>query len=335
MPRKPEVDERLRLVLKVAHLFYEREMTKTDIAHEIGASTTQVARLLAEAREQGFVRVEFSPPKLHVLSERLVGKYDWLRDVVVVSSADDLAFLRRMIGVAAAQYFEAHVSAGATVALGGGDTMYEMVMALPQEERDIRLVPTAIIDTGPVLMHIDPTVLVTILWVRSKRKPGQAHFATGLPFHQPLSRQKVKEEYEEFSRRRAVQEVLAEMKRADFVFASLGCLRADPDYEKLSPRPHQNLLKNLKLTAAQLIKEGALGDINYSFFNGEGRTIPDWNIFPSLGTEQVREMVRGGKNVVLAAGKYKLPALSAALKGRLFNVLITDEVAAKKLLDSE
>ena len=43
MPRKTEVDGRLRLVLKVAHLFYEREMMKTDIAHDIGASTTQVA----------------------------------------------------------------------------------------------------------------------------------------------------------------------------------------------------------------------------------------------------------------------------------------------------
>ena len=32
MPRKPDVDERLRQVLKVAHLFYEKEMTKTDIA---------------------------------------------------------------------------------------------------------------------------------------------------------------------------------------------------------------------------------------------------------------------------------------------------------------
>ena len=335
MPRKPEPDERLRLILKVAHLFYEREMTKTDIAHEIGASTTQVARLLAEAREQGFVRVEFSPPKLHELGELLKHKYDWLRNAVVVSFADDLAFLRRMIGMAAAQYFEANVTPGATVALGGGDTMYEMVMALPHEERDIRLVPTAIIDTGPVLTHIDPTVLVTILWVRSGRMPGQAHFATGLPFHKPLSRQKVREEYEEFSRRRAVQEVLGEMQQADFVFASLGCLHVNPDYEKLSPRPHRNLLENLRLTAGGLIKEGAVGDINYSFFNEAGQTTLEWNVFPSLGVERVRGMVKSGKSVVVAAGKYKLPALRAALRGKLFNVLITDEAAAKELLDSD
>lgn len=334
MPRKPDVDERLRQVLKVAHLFYEKEMTKTDISHEIRASTTQVARLLEEAREQGYVQIEFSPPTLYDLGEQLKARFDWLRDAVVVSYADDLAFLRRMLGKAAAQYFEAAVPDGATVAIGGGDTMYEMVMALPREERNVFLVPAAIIDSGPVLTHIDPIVLLTLLWVRSGRRPGHAHFATGLPLNKPLSRQKIKEEYEEFCKRKAVQEVLAEMKRVDIVFASLGCLKADADYEKLSPRPHKYLLENLRLTEATLIREGAIGDINYSFFDEAGRTTPDWNVFPAIGVDRVKEMVKANKRVVVATGRYKLPSLKAALKGKLFNVLITDEVAARELLDS-
>jgi deoxyribonucleoside regulator len=332
MPRKPDAEERLQQVLKVAHLFYEKEMTKTDISHEIRASTTQVIRLLEEAKQQGYVRIEFSPPKLYELGEQLKRKFDWLREAVVVSYADDLGFLRRMIGKAAAQYFESAVTAGSKVAVGGGDTMYEMVMALPREERNVSLVPAAIIDTGPVLTHIDPTVLVTILWVRSGREPGLAHFATGLPLNKPLSRQKVKEEYEEFSRRRAVREVLTEMKRADFLFTSLGCLKADAAYEQLSPRPHKYLLENLRLSEGALNKEGAIGDINYSFFDAEGTTRSEWNVFPSLGVQAVQEMVRDGRKVVVAAGCYKLPSLKAALKGNLFNVLITDEVAAKELL---
>jgi deoxyribonucleoside regulator len=332
MPRKPDAGGRLRQVLKVAHLFYEREMTKTDISHEIRASSTQVARLLAEAREQGYVRIEFNPPKLYDLGEQLKNRYDWLQAAVVVSYADDLAFLRRMIGKAAAQYFEGVVEAGATVALGGGDTMYEMVMALPQEARDRKLVPAAVIDTGPVLTHIDPVVLVALLWVRSGRLPGRAHFATGLPMNKPLSRQKIREEYEEFSRRKAVQEVLAQMKRADFLFTSLGCLNVDPAYEKLAPRPHKYMLENLKLTDAALLKEGAVGDLNYSFFADDGTTAPEWNIFPALGVYEAQTMVKAKKTVVVATGRYKLAALRAALKGRLFNVLITDELAARELL---
>jgi deoxyribonucleoside regulator len=332
MPRKPEPEDRLRQVLKVAHLFYEQELTKTEISHEIRASSTQVARLLAEAREQGFVRIEFSPPKLYDLGERLKRKFAGLQDAVVVSYAADLTFLRRMIGKAAAQYFESAVGADSLIALGGGDTMYEMVMALPPTTRDVRLVPAAIIDSGPVLTHIDPTVLVSLLWVRSGRQAGKAHFATGLPFNRPLSRQKLKEEYEEFSRRKAVQEVLSEMKRADFLFTSLGCLRADANYEKLAPRPHRYLLENLRLTEAGLQREGVIGDLNCSFFDANGVTAPPWNIFPALGVEAVRAMVAARKTVVVAAGNYKLPALQAALKGQLLNVLITDEQAATALL---
>jgi DNA-binding transcriptional regulator LsrR (DeoR family) len=332
MPKKPEPEDRLRQVLKVAHLFYEKEMTKTEISHEIRASSTQVARLLAEAREQGFVRIEFSPPKLYDLGERLRRRFDWLREAIVVSTADDLAFLRRMIGKAAAQYFESAVGAGSLVALGGGDTMYEMVMALPQTQRDVRLVPAAIIDSGPVLTHIDPAVLVSLLWVRSGRQAGYAHLATGLPFNRLLPRQKMKEEYEQFSRRKAVQEVLMEMKRADFLFTSLGCLKADPDYLKLASRPHTFLLENLRLTESGLQREGVIGDLNYSFFDAHGKTSPNWNIFPALGVEAVREMIEADKTVVVAAGKYKLEALQSALKGRLLNVLITDEQAAEALL---
>lgn len=332
MPRKPEPEDRLRQVLKVAHLFYEQEMTKTEISHEIRASSTQVARLLAEAREQGFVRIEFSPPKLYDLSERLKRKFDGLRDAVVVTAAEDLAFLRRMIGKAAAQYFEANVDKDALVALGGGDTMYEMVMALPSRKREVRLTPAAIIDTGPVLTHIDPAVLVSLLWVRCGREAGHAHLVTGLPFNRPLSRQKLKEEYDEFSRRKSVHEVLTEMRRADFLFTSLGCLQTDPAYEKLAPRPHRYLLENLRLTEAGLQREGVVGDLNYSFFDAKGRTMPNWNVFPALGVEAVREMVQAQKTVVVAAGNYKLPALRAALQGRLLNVLITDEQAAQGLL---
>jgi DNA-binding transcriptional regulator LsrR (DeoR family) len=52
MPRKIAVDERTRQVLKVAYLFYEKGMTKTEISHEIRTSATHVIRLLEEARGQ-------------------------------------------------------------------------------------------------------------------------------------------------------------------------------------------------------------------------------------------------------------------------------------------
>ena len=217
---------------------------------------------------------------------------------------------------------------------GHPELLNQELLALLPKKRAVRLVPAAIIDTGPVLSHIDPAVLVSLLWVRCGRQAGHAHLATGLPFNRPLSRQKLKEEYDEFSRRKSVQEVLTQMRQADFLFTSLGCLQADPDYEKLAPRPHRYLLETLRLTEPGLQREGVVGDLNYSFFDAQGMTAPQWNVFPALGVEAVREMIAAHKTVVVAAGKYKLPALRAALQGRLLNVLITDEQAAQELLQA-
>ena len=44
-------------------------------------------------------------------------------------------------------------------------------------------------------------------------------------------------------------------------------------------------------------------------------------------------MVAERKPVIVTAGTYKLEAVRAALKGKLFNVLITDEHSARGLLE--
>jgi DNA-binding transcriptional regulator LsrR (DeoR family) len=96
---------------------------------------------------------------------------------------------------------------------------------------------------------------------------------------------------------------------SNFLFTSLGCLQPDPSYEQLAPHPHKYLLENLRLSEAGFRREGVVGDINYSFFDGQGQTAHDWHIFPALGTSQTQEMVKAGKRVVVAVGKYK-PASS-------------------------
>jgi DNA-binding transcriptional regulator LsrR (DeoR family) len=46
-------------------------------------------------------------------------------------------------------------------------------------------------------------------------------------------------------------------------------------------------------------------------------------------------MVKEGKHVIVVAGTYKAPAILAALKGELFNVWITDDDTARKILDAK
>jgi DNA-binding transcriptional regulator LsrR (DeoR family) len=102
---------------------------------------------------------------------------------------------------------------------------------------------------------------------------------------------------------------------------------------KTTNKNSQNLLDELGLTKDALRNSGALGDIAYSFFDAEGNTKPEWEIFPGIGIERLKEMAKSeDKRIVTTVGRYKINSLKSILKGKLCNVLITDAEAAEIIL---
>jgi deoxyribonucleoside regulator len=334
-------DERTALLYKVASLYFERDpdskrLTKSQIAARIGQSPTQVANLLREAEEKGIVSIKINLPKLRELQEGLKGRYEFLRDVVVIPPEKDCAVLLRLLGKSAAEYFEEQATGGMKVGISGGYVMYEMVEALADKRRDIDIYPTAIIGRGPGVVHIDPMILVTLLWAKSGRQPDRAHYVTVLP-SEATKRDKVRQEYKRFySERKKVREIFKQMELVDTVFASIGALEVNAEYRAATQYVTKNLLKEIRLSEDELRDEGVVGDIIYSFFDENGRTRPAWNIFLSLGVDHLREMAADpAKRVVVVVGSYKMEALKAVLRGKLCNVLITDGHAAESLIASD
>ena len=52
-----ENSDDIRLIVKVAQLYYEQEMTQAQIARELGIYRTTISRLLKRGREQGIVTI--------------------------------------------------------------------------------------------------------------------------------------------------------------------------------------------------------------------------------------------------------------------------------------
>jgi DNA-binding transcriptional regulator LsrR (DeoR family) len=352
MPRKPiEEGERLRQMLTAARLYYVGEggekKTLLKISHKLDVSTTQVARLLEEAEEKGYVKVQVTPPLVEDLACKLRQKFSHLEEVRVIPAVQDAEYSRRMLGRTGAKYFEENVRDGATVAIGSGSTLYDMVTGIPERSKEtslkITIVPSVIMDTGPELHHIDSSILVARLWIRSGQG-GTAYFATGLPSmyapghlkNKEKSRDLVRRDYANFAKRYAVRTVLEEMKQADFIFLGLGCLKQRQELEREQKweqkRPHQ--LAGIEMSSEDLLAEGIVGDFNSTYFNQDGKTSPKWNFFPCLELGQMRKMMGAGTKVVVLAGGAKLPALKVAAKAGFFNVLITDDGAARGLLEA-
>ena len=79
-----------------------------------------------------------------------------------------------------------------------------------------------------------------------------------------------------------------------------------------------------------LIKNGAIADVCSRIIDNNGNICSDKLNNRTIGID-LDEIKNKKYSIAVAGGKDKVNAIKAALKGRLFNVLITDELVANKL----
>jgi len=327
-------------LLRIARLYYTDNLSKTAIAAKVKLSVTHVKRLLVEAREMGIVRIEYVGPRDETLARKLVAHYPCLREAVVVGTENDYLVHTRTLARAAAEYFDEYLASRRTtvkVGLSGGLTVFEFVKALPEQPRNITLYPTAILGRGDtILNHIDPIASLMTLWGKSGYREGGLYFVTITPLEKnpkgkSLSPAEVQEQIDRLRQRNKVARLYESMSGVDMVFASLRQLGVPDRMKKRMGAMAVDLLSDIGLDERDL--QGAVGDVNYSFIDEQGESRKEWRLFLSLQAEQLRQMAKDpSKRVVVIAGQQKLKILRAALKGRLLNVLITDEITAAALL---
>ena len=324
--------ENLHMLVDVARLFYLQRWKKKRIAQHFNISETEVKRLVDKAVDKGWVQINVIPPFLDAARNELLLRFDVLKDARVVPSNDsDFIFERRLCAQAAADYFDERVSEGVKmIALGGGNSLFDMINALPAKPRDLSIYPTAIIGRGPIVESPDRSVIMSLLWSRCGGNEAVAYYASILPAEDSLtSVQELLDEHDRFLARPIVRSIYEGMKTVQSVFTGLGPISAPTEYTQYSHNSTMGRLTTIGLTPSSV---EAAGEVSYSFFDHEGNTKREWNLAIALGVDQLKKMVAEQKEVVVIAGRFKERALKAALRGRIFNVLITDDRTAAKLV---
>ncbi|MEL7978111.1 sugar-binding domain-containing protein [Isoptericola sp. F-RaC21] len=113
-----------RLLVEVSRDYYLDNRSKVDIAQHRGISRFQVARMLAEARESGVVRIEISPPA-HLDTDRAQRLADRLgaREVVIAGSGGSPGATRESVARALAGVVAGHVREGTTLGVSWSRTI--------------------------------------------------------------------------------------------------------------------------------------------------------------------------------------------------------------------
>ena len=311
--------EKLRLMIKIAKLYYESGLTQDAISQRLRLSRPRVSRLMQEALDQGIVKIsiEEEPGSYAELEQQIETRFGLL-EVIIVDVTDPAVTetVSKDLGIAAAGLFSRLVQDGDIVGFTWGATLASLVENLEPEKKRNSVVIQMVGGLGEPqaethatgLVSRTSTVIGASLWLLpAPGVVGSAEFASLLRSD------------------RYISQTLEMAKKADIAFVGIG-----------APTRDSLLMRDESIISWQemekLIDLGAVGDISLHFYDIQGNLVQtelDERVI-GISLEEMRMLSRV---VGIAGGSEKFNAILGAIHGRFINTLITDPTTARKLLE--
>ncbi|MFE6971333.1 sugar-binding transcriptional regulator [Isoptericola sp. NPDC057653] len=302
--------EHARLLVEVSRDYYLDNRSKVDIAEHRGISRFQVARLLAEARESGVVRIEISPPA-HLDTERARRLAERLgaREVVIAGAGDSPAATRESVARTLAAVVGRHVRAGATIGVSWSRTLELAVRLLdPLPPCDV----VQLVGALPVDGSGDSLDMIQAF----RRMPGVRTW----PVWSPLL---VADPGTAAGMRRQ-PEIAAALDRADDLDVAVVAVGAwTPTGSTVLPQVTGD--ERRAATAA-----GAVAECSGRLFDADGRRVVTPLDARVVGVT-FDQLVRTPEVVTAGYGREAAPALRAAVAGAIATTVVCDDDAASAL----
>ncbi|RNE62443.1 sugar-binding transcriptional regulator [Cryobacterium tepidiphilum] len=310
-----EIDEMLSI--RAAELYYEENKTQDEIGSILRLTRWKVGRLLAQAKANGFIRIEIVHPRARRLGmERRLVEATRLTDAIVVSTAgiqgDDE--LQARTAQAAADYLAGLRPVPRTLGISWGRTLHEVSLHLRAGwASGVNVVQ---INGGVSLNRRAGTAANTAVTIAEKASGT----ATLLPSPAILERLETKQA---IAADRAVAAVLEMAAGASAYLFSAG--QADEN---------SALVDSGYLTAGQiadLVDKGAVGDVVGRYIDATGRIVDPELDQRTIGIDhdQLRKATRA---IAVIAGPNKHAIARAVVTSGLCTTLVTDEDTARALL---
>ena len=313
--------ENQRLIVKVAGLYYEQDMTQAQIGERLGLSRQKVQRLLRKSRDEDIVHITIRPIMGSYCDyEKALEERYGLREAMVIETTayEDQTVVARELGAGAAAYLMRVIRPNERIVLSWGGTLLEMVNACLHYPR-LDLQEVMVIQGLGGLVDPNHEAHATELTRRLAGFLGGRGLILPAPGLAGSSRA-----HRAFCSDPSVVKVLAKARSSTIALMSIG-----------TPRKESILIKEGTIVTwpelADLLKQGAVGDINLRYFDEHGQALASELDSRVIGLT-LEEIKRIGHVVGIAGGVAKFKAIRAALEGKLIDVLITDDVTAERLL---
>lgn len=326
---------------QVARLFFDRQLSKIEIAHRLGISRFRVARLLDRALADGIVRIEFrdAPARDRDLGRAVERHFDLDLCIVATDTADPQGAAAQL----AAEHVDGLLESGQSIGVAWGSTVARVVAAMPSRtDPSIDVVQLAG-NSAAMGIGTAPGDMSRLL---AERLGGRAHALHAPTFVESDSLRAA------LAREPEIADTLAWFDRLSVAVIGIGAFTPDAgDAAGLrapavrptdmsrggSPARHSSLLRSGAFMPDQLAgleAAGAVGDLLVHPFDVEGRFVG-----PELAARAIAisaEALRRIPHVIaVATGADKALALRGALRTGIVRVLVTDARAADELLRAD
>ena len=314
------MSDRDELLAQVARDYYEERLTQDEIGRRINASRSTVSRLLQQALDRGVVRIIIDYPweRAHDLEQRLMARFH-LREVqVLLSKGRDDDKVREGMGMLAARLIDREITDGAILGISYGRSLACTIAALsPTRQVSTSVVPI-IGALGSENTFIDGPELV--------RRFAQIYGGEFRLLPAPLLVDEVRTR-NALLQSPQILETLSLARRATTILMGIGALT--PGY---SSQIWAGYLDEREL--AWLRSQGAAGHMAAQFYDIHGQLLDVEVNQRSVGIG-IKALLGKDPVIAVAGSEAKAEAILGALRGRYLNVLITDDMAARKVLALE
>ncbi|WP_367716755.1 sugar-binding transcriptional regulator [Nitratireductor sp. GISD-1A_MAKvit] len=312
MPRPPRNEA---TVIKIAQMRYEQGLSQSEIAEKLGVSVATVSRHLQIAMDHGIVEIRVAE-NLHrdTSLEKELSQAFHLRDAVVVINKYGASETSRVLGSACARFLSQNMHRGDIIGVSNGETVASVAAEMRRAKSRDHQVVTLI---GGVGKAEEPTHTAQICRAFADAIDAKARI---LPLPAVVESSDIALTLRSTD---AFQDINSLYSSMSMALVGIGSLHA------ASSSVRDGLFTRQQF--ADIEKQGGVGTICARFYDGEGRALKSGLEERTLSIF-LDQFVQIPMRVGVAYGESKVAAIDAAVRGKLVNVVATDETTARALL---
>jgi DNA-binding transcriptional regulator LsrR (DeoR family) len=296
------------LLADIAEMYFLEGKTQAEIADAIGATRSNISRMLTEARNSGIVLIQIKRPLQEdtALAQQLIERFDLVHARVI--NVDQSTQRLNLLGKAAGNELVSHLKPGWVIGTSWGTAISTTVEEIegvtpPAGIRVVQLLGAL----GARIAQYDAHAIV--------RRLADKLDAEGVYLNAPFL-----VEDQNIARsllaNRSIAETLSFGKQADI--ALLGVGSSDPEHSSYYLADYVN-----KQDMLEIQKTGAIGDVCGRFYdiNGKMTAFEFQNRLIGISANNLTNIpIRIG----VAGGPAKVGPIIGALRSKLINILVSD-----------